>query len=131
MTPEAMIAPMTCATMYAPASLALIFLARNTPRVTAGFTWQPEIGPMVYTMASSERPKAAATPAKPIWLPARTALPTPPKTRTNVPTNSAKYLFMDASSYAFSLLRGPFHDQLGAAFLDGKAALTTLLRCTA
>src|SRR5580692_5111801 len=49
-------------------------------------------------MASSDSPKAAEMPAKPIWLPANTALPTPPKTRTNVPTSSAKYLFMDASS---------------------------------
>src|ERR1700678_4764516 len=65
------------------------------------------MGPMVYTIASSESPKAAATPAKPIWLPASTALPTPPKTRTNVPTSSAKYLFMDVSSESNLLLRGP------------------------
>src|ERR1700690_350446 len=46
---------------------------------------------MVYTIASSDNPNANATPTYPMWPPASTALPTPPKTRTKVPRNSARY----------------------------------------
>src|SRR5579863_9278894 len=60
--------------------------------------WHPEIGPMVYAMANSARPNARATPKYPMWLPASTALPTPPKTKTNVPTTSARYFFIGVSS---------------------------------
>src|SRR5919205_2739988 len=45
-------------------------------------------------MANSESPKASATPRKPIFSPASTALPQPPKTSTKVPTASARYRFM-------------------------------------
>ncbi|MNP80659.1 hypothetical protein D3C76_1788210 [compost metagenome] len=47
---------------------------------------------------STVKPKARATPAKPIpssgKAAANTALPQPPKTSQNVPRNSAKYLFI-------------------------------------
>src|SRR5271155_4058605 len=43
------------------------------------------------TNPHSANPNANATPAKPIWPPASTALPTPPNTSTNVPRNSARY----------------------------------------
>src|SRR5216684_5112317 len=45
-------------------------------------------------MTRSEKPKANATPVKPMWPPARTAAPQPPKTRTKVPISSATYLFI-------------------------------------
>src|SRR5579862_5335551 len=48
-------------------------------------------------MASSESPKANATPTNPMWLPASTALPTPPNTSTKVPRNSARYFRMGGS----------------------------------
>src|ERR1700751_5898950 len=50
-------------------------------------------------MASSDSPKASATPRLPICVPARTALPTPPNTSTNVPTSSATYFFMNAPAF--------------------------------
>jgi hypothetical protein len=53
---------------------------------------------MVYAMANNARPNAKATPKYPMWLPASTALPTPPKTKTNVPTTSARYFFIGVSS---------------------------------
>src|ERR1700739_1704080 len=45
-------------------------------------------------MVSKVSPKARATPRNPMWVPARTALPTPPKTSTKVPISSAAYFFM-------------------------------------
>ena len=39
-------APMNCAIQYITISLALIRPAMKAPKETAGFTWQPEIGPM-------------------------------------------------------------------------------------
>src|SRR5689334_4431625 len=55
--------------------------------------WQPEMGPMVYTIVKSVSPKARATPAKPIPragnAAASTALPQPPKTSQKVPNVSA------------------------------------------
>src|SRR5712692_10788403 len=50
-------------------------------------------------MTRSEKPKANATPAKPMWLPARTAAPQPPKTSTKVPISSAAYLFIPCFSF--------------------------------
>src|SRR5260370_4320782 len=79
------------------ASFAPIFFASRTPSVTAGLMWQPDMGPMAYAIASSAKPNASATPKNPMWLPARTALPTPPNTNTKVPTNSAEYLFISFS----------------------------------
>src|SRR4051812_30727091 len=60
--------------------------------------WQPEIGPTAYAIASSESPNANATPRLPICLPAITAAPTPPNTRTNVPTNSAPARLSDIAT---------------------------------
>src|SRR3954454_17331071 len=61
----------------------------STPRVTAGFTWQPETGPRAYARASSTRPKARATTTGPPVLMPATAEPTPTRTSSAVPTNSA------------------------------------------
>ena len=61
--------------------------------VIAGFMWHPEMLPMAYTMARTERPKAKEIPTKPMFFPAITALPQPMKTRTNVPMSSAMYFF--------------------------------------
>jgi hypothetical protein len=54
---------------------------------------------MVYTIASRDRPKANETPRKPILSPAKTALPQLAKTSTNVPSNSAIYLFNRFASF--------------------------------
>ena len=40
------IAPTTCPITANTACAALIFLARNSPSVTAGLMWQPDTGPM-------------------------------------------------------------------------------------
>src|SRR3954453_18656523 len=65
----------------------------QTPRVTAGLTWQPEIGPMADARASSTSPKASATPTTPDRSPPplspATAAPTARNTSNSVPTNSA------------------------------------------
>jgi hypothetical protein len=53
------------------------------------------MGPIAYTIANRESPKANEMPAKPILSPAKTALPQPPKTSTKVPINSAIYRFME------------------------------------
>src|SRR3990170_5205929 len=49
-------------------------------------------------MASTESPKAKEIPTAPTYDPARTMLPQPMKTRTNVPRNSAAYFFAGFSS---------------------------------
>src|SRR3954471_12485718 len=65
----------------------------QTPRVTAGLTWQPEIGRIGYARASSTSPKASATPTTPDRSPPplspATAAPTARNTSNSVPTNSA------------------------------------------
>src|SRR5450759_559814 len=65
----------------------------QSPTVTAGLKWPPETWPKAYAMVSTVRPKARATPSNPIPtsgnLAASTALPQPPSTNQNVPTNSA------------------------------------------
>src|SRR5512145_240257 len=52
-------------------------------------------------MVRTVRPKASATPSRPIPTSgnaaAKTALPHPPSTSQNVPTNSAPYCFISAS----------------------------------
>jgi hypothetical protein len=85
----ATIAPTAWPIQYSTASRVLIRPEDRSPTVTAGLMWQPETGPMAYAMARSDRPKANATPSGPITFPAMTAEPTPPNTRTNVPTASA------------------------------------------
>ncbi len=69
---------------------------RKAPTVTAGLTWLPEIGPIMYTSASSVRPNASAvatTPAATL-APANlkpnisVATPTAKNTRIAVPRNS-------------------------------------------
>ena len=69
--------------------------------MTAGFTWQPEIGPSTYAMAISVRPNAspvmstAAATLPPERNPntrkpnTNVATPTPKKTYSSVPRNSA------------------------------------------
>ena len=78
---------------YDPAEAADMRPSSNCPSVTAGFTWHPEIGPIVYTSSSSVRPNARATKPPPILLPEKTAVPTPPRTSTKVPIASATYFF--------------------------------------
>ena len=70
-------------------------------RVMAGLMWHPEMLPMVYAMATTERPNANATPKVPVpaptvWAipPENTALPHPMSTRIMVPIISAKYFFI-------------------------------------
>src|SRR5271156_2520646 len=57
------------------------------PRVTAGLTWQPEIGPMAYTRATSTNPKARAVATTPA---AMLPLSPVPVARLNVPPKSLK-----------------------------------------
>src|SRR5450759_2028156 len=65
----------------------------QSPTVTAGLKWPPETWPKAYAMVSTVRPKARETPSNPMPtsgnLAASTALPQPPSTNQNVPTNSA------------------------------------------
>src|SRR5271156_4883910 len=72
-------------------------LPTTSPTETAGLRWQPETWPMAKAMVSTVRPKARATPTKPIprlgKAAARTALPQPPKTSQKVPKNSAAARF--------------------------------------
>ncbi len=89
----AIAAPRHSRIQYPARSLLGSFLAKNKPRVTAGLTWHPEMGPTAYTIASNDRPQARAIPTLPIFGPASTALPTPPSAKTNVPTPSAIYFF--------------------------------------
>lgn len=96
---EPIIAPITWKIIYITASLPLILPDRKTPKVIAGFIWQPEILPIVYAIATTDKPKANATPSVPTdrkgcYAPAKTAAPQPISTSTIVPINSAKYLFM-------------------------------------
>ena len=46
-TPAAIIAPAICATTYPGTSFALNFPLSSKPKVTAGFIWHPDIGPIV------------------------------------------------------------------------------------
>ena len=61
--------------------------------VTAGFRWQPEIGPIAYAMVSTVSPNASDTPSRPMPtvgnVAASTALPQPPSTNHIVPSISA------------------------------------------
>jgi hypothetical protein len=63
--------------------------------------------PIAYAMVRTVRPKANATPTNPIPssgnAAARTALPQPPRTRQNVPKNSAINYFLFLTN---SLIRG-------------------------
>jgi hypothetical protein len=58
------------------------------PSVIAGFMCPPDTGPITYTMPSTEKPNASATPSWPMPG-ASTAVPTPPPTSTAVPSASA------------------------------------------
>src|SRR6185503_2508964 len=90
--------------------------AAQTPRLTAGLMWQPEMGPIPYAAPIRAKPKAIAMPRMPTLSPATTAVPQPKNTRMKVPTSSAKYFFMippkAASSY---LLLAPscWHQRAG------------------
>src|ERR1700682_2902613 len=68
-------------------------LPTTSPKLMAGFKWQPEMCPMAKAMVRTVRPKARATPANPMPRPgkpaASTAAPHPPKTSQKVPKNSA------------------------------------------
>src|SRR5258708_10883127 len=67
--------------------------ATASPRLAAGFKWQPEMCPIAKAMVSTVRPKARATPEYPmptLGTPAAiTAAPHPPNTSQKVPKNSA------------------------------------------
>src|SRR3954464_1437748 len=100
---EAAIAAITCVTMYGTASFHAKRLAAARPIVIAGLKCPPEMWPTAYAIVSTVNPNAKATPTKPIPRPlsapvgvrklaARTALPVPPNTSTNVPANSAPKL---------------------------------------
>src|SRR5687767_11811930 len=71
--------------------------------------WQPDTGPIAYAIASSDNPKANATPRLPTSAPAITAVPTPPNTSTNVPMHSA--------AARRSGIDGPPSDQLVPTFV--------------
>ena len=79
-----------------PASEAGILPLNQTPIVIAGLIWHPDIDPIVYAMATTDRPKAKAivnTAATEVAPPFITAAPHPIKTSTIVPIISAKNLF--------------------------------------
>ncbi|EXY33319.1 hypothetical protein M080_4361 [Bacteroides fragilis str. 3397 T10] len=87
--------------MYNRASLPPIPPEQYMPSVIAGFIWHPDIPPIAYAMATTDSPKAMATPRIPTPVvtapgisPAKTALPHPINTRTIVPIISDTYLFI-------------------------------------
>ena len=102
--------PATWAMIYGRRSDAGNLLPAHSPTDTAGLIWHPEIGPMVKAIVSKVRPKAKATPRKPIPkfgnAAANTALPQPPKTNQNVPKNSAvaRFVIDISSPEKFSVL---------------------------
>src|SRR5271163_3080385 len=79
--------------MYGSTSFPWKRLPAHSPIVTAGLIWHPEIDPIVKAIVKRVRPKANATPRKPIPTlgkpAAKMALPHPPKTSQKVPINSA------------------------------------------
>src|SRR5437867_1580825 len=91
-------APATCAITYGGRSRAGKRLPTSSPTDTAGLRWHPDTWPMAYAMVSTVRPKASATPCRPIptlgKAAARTALPHPPSTSQAVPRNSAAALLV-------------------------------------
>ncbi len=96
-----MIAPMIWKIIYMMASFPFMRPARYTPKVMAGLIWHPDIPPMAYAIATTDRPKAKATPSvptpsphEPATSPVNMALPHPMITSTMVPINSAKYFFI-------------------------------------
>ena len=76
-----------------------------------GMDWLDDRTPdEILRIAGCYRPSStgyllSAMPRKPIWVPARTALPTPAKTSTNVPTSSAAY-FCTTGSFCDPSRRG-------------------------
>lgn len=94
-------APITWNSIYMPASFPLMRPDNRHPNVMAGLMWQPDIPPIAYAMATTDKPNARAVP---ITVAARlgsddvhdklTAVPQPIRTRTMVPTISAMYFFM-------------------------------------
>src|SRR5262249_48934950 len=58
--------PSPWASTYVPASTGSIRPDSSTPRVTAGLTWHPDTGPIVYANANSTSPNANETPTAPI-----------------------------------------------------------------
>src|SRR5215472_544029 len=74
-------------------SVAGIRLPAYKPMVTAGFRSHPEMCPIAKAIVRTDRPKAKATPSKPMptcgKAAAKTALPQPPNTSQKVPRNSA------------------------------------------
>src|SRR5260370_29397697 len=77
--------------MYGVTSLASHFPRSQTPSVTAGLKWAPEICPPAKTITMSAEPIANGANA-----PAPLPITVHPmvRTRKNVPINSAMYLFM-------------------------------------
>lgn len=73
----------------------------NIARETAGFTWQPEIFPIEYAIATITKPKDKAIPTYPAPKPLVMALPQPKKTKKAVPINSAKNFFIKTSILSF------------------------------
>ena len=93
-----MIAPNTWKIIYIAASLPFILPLSNTPNVIAGLIWHPEIPPIVYAIATTDKPKAKAVPitvsGSALLQPKLTAVPHPIRTSTIVPNISAKYFFI-------------------------------------
>jgi hypothetical protein len=88
---------MTWNSIYIAASLPLIRFDNHTPNVIAGLIWQPEIPPIVYAIPTTAKPKAKAVPTTDAVSTPQlklTAVPQPIRTRTIVPTISAKYFLI-------------------------------------
>ena len=105
--------------MYNRASLPPIPPEQYMPSVIAGFIWHPDIPPIAYAMATTDSPKAMATPRVPTPVvtapgisPAKTALPHPIKTRTIV----------GRRSFGKGLVQQPID------FSDGSAIRLTIAR---
>src|SRR5215510_535433 len=127
-TPPATTAPRTWATMYGASFCAGNRPLAHNPMETAGLRWQPEMCPMANAIVSTVRPKARDTPSSPMPTPGnaadRTALPHPPRTNQNVPTNSAEYTRMTLLTWTgrFSRMRSALvrcvHDDVGCGRPD-------------
>ncbi len=74
--------------MYTINSFNVILLLINIATETAGFIWHPDIFPIAYAIATTDRPNANAVATK-LAPPNKAPTPHAMKTNTNVPKHSA------------------------------------------
>src|SRR4029453_13468639 len=135
------IAPATCAVMYAGTCRHGNLPVVARPSVTAGLMWLPETWPSAYTVAMTTVPNASeimprsamVNGALPLRINAAGTEPTPMNTRNAVPMNSAtSFCLIDGSSIAcphspaWRYRRGGWIGTLAARYryLDGHSIMS-------